>query len=143
VIARVRAVLRRSGRTIDAAPASLQFGRLEIDEAAREARVDGTDVKLKPREFALLLELANNAGVALSRERLLERVWDSISKATSVPPTSTCGAFARRSKKAPGSSRSCRRFTATATNSCDHERARNRGPHSSVDVTRYVMAAKR
>jgi DNA-binding response OmpR family regulator len=75
VIARVRAVLRRSGRTIDAAPASLQFGRLEIDEAAREARVDGNDVKLKPREFALLLELAANAGVALSRERLLERVW--------------------------------------------------------------------
>jgi DNA-binding response OmpR family regulator len=75
VIARVRAVLRRSGRTLEAAPASLQFGRLEIDEAAREARVDGNDVKLKPREFALLLELASNVGIALSRERLLERVW--------------------------------------------------------------------
>lgn len=75
VIARVRAVLRRGGRTLDAAPMSLQFGRLEIDEAAREARVDGSDVRLKPREFALLLELAANAGVALSRERLLERVW--------------------------------------------------------------------
>ncbi len=75
VIARVRAVLRRSGRILDAAPTSLHFGRLEIDEAAREARVDGIDMKLKPREFALLLELAVNAGVALSRERLLERVW--------------------------------------------------------------------
>jgi DNA-binding response OmpR family regulator len=75
VIARVRAVLRRSGRILEAAPSSLRFGRLEIDEAAREARVDGVDVKLKPREFALLLELAVNAGVALSRERLLERVW--------------------------------------------------------------------
>ncbi|HTU71075.1 MAG TPA: response regulator transcription factor [Candidatus Baltobacteraceae bacterium] len=75
VVARVRAVLRRSGRTLDAAPAALRFGRLEIDEAAREARVDGADVHLKPREFALLLELAVNAGVALSRERLLERVW--------------------------------------------------------------------
>ncbi|HTX57776.1 MAG TPA: response regulator transcription factor [Candidatus Acidoferrales bacterium] len=75
IIARVRAVLRRSGRSIEAAPASLQFGRLEIDEAAREARVDGRDVRLKPREFALLLELAVNVGVALSRERLLERVW--------------------------------------------------------------------
>jgi DNA-binding response OmpR family regulator len=53
----------------------LQFGRLEIDEAAREARVDGKDVKLTPREFSLLLELANNPGIALSRERLLERVW--------------------------------------------------------------------
>ena len=75
VVARVRAVLRRSGRILDAAPVSLKFGRLDIDEAAREARVDGVDVHLKPREFGLLLELASNAGVALSRERLLERVW--------------------------------------------------------------------
>jgi DNA-binding response OmpR family regulator len=75
VIARVRAVLRRSGHTVDAAPANLQFGRLQIDEAAREVRVDGRDVRLKPREFALLLELASHPGIALSRERLVERVW--------------------------------------------------------------------
>jgi DNA-binding response OmpR family regulator len=75
LVARVRAVLRRSGRVLDPAPVSLAFGRLEIDEAAREARVDGVDVHLKPREFGLLLELACNAGVALSREHLLERVW--------------------------------------------------------------------
>jgi DNA-binding response OmpR family regulator len=75
LIARVRAVLRRIGTTVDAPPALLRFGRLEIDEAAREARVDGVDVRLKPREFALLLELATNVGIALSRERLLERVW--------------------------------------------------------------------
>jgi DNA-binding response OmpR family regulator len=75
VVARVRAVLRRSGRSVDAAPAALCFGRLEIDEAARTVRVDGADVQLKPREFALLLELASNAGIALSRQRLLERVW--------------------------------------------------------------------
>ena len=75
VIARVKAVLRRTGRVLEAPPTVLQFGRLEIDESAREARVDGRDVKLKPREFALLLELANNPGIALSRERLLERVW--------------------------------------------------------------------
>jgi DNA-binding response OmpR family regulator len=75
VVARVRAVLRRAGRTLEAAPVSLTLGRLEIDEAAREARVDGINVRLKPREFALLLELAVNAGIALSRERILERVW--------------------------------------------------------------------
>jgi DNA-binding response OmpR family regulator len=75
VVARVRAVLRRAGRTIDVLPANLEFGRLVIDEAAREARVDGVNVHLKPREFALLLELAAHAGIALSRERLLERVW--------------------------------------------------------------------
>jgi DNA-binding response OmpR family regulator len=74
-VARVRAVLRRAGRMLDAAPSNLTFGRLEIDEAAREVRVDGVNVHLKPREFALLLELAVNAGIALSRERLVERVW--------------------------------------------------------------------
>jgi DNA-binding response OmpR family regulator len=75
VVARVRAILRRSGMTSDATPAVMRFGRLEIDEAAREARVDGRDVGLKPREYALLVVLAANAGVALSRDTLLERVW--------------------------------------------------------------------
>lgn len=75
VLARIRAILRRAGKTVGASPAVLSFGRLEIDEAAREARVDGANIGLKPREFALLLELASNPGIALSRERLLERVW--------------------------------------------------------------------
>ncbi|MBV9270372.1 MAG: response regulator transcription factor [Candidatus Eremiobacteraeota bacterium] len=66
---------RRVGQTYDAGPTILKFGRLEIDEAAREARVDGADVRLKPREFALLLELAQHPGVALSRGTLLEKVW--------------------------------------------------------------------
>jgi DNA-binding response OmpR family regulator len=75
VVARVRAVLRRGGKSAEEPPAALRFGRLEVDQAAREARIDGTAVKLKPREFALLLELAGNAGIALSRRHLLERVW--------------------------------------------------------------------
>ncbi len=75
VVARVRAVLRRSGRTLEPTPTLLNLGRLVIDEGAREARVDGNNVGLKPREFALLLEIAANAGIALSRERLLQRVW--------------------------------------------------------------------
>ena len=75
VVARVRAILRRSGMKHDPGPQRFRFGRLEIDEAAREVRVDGTDVGLKPREYALLLALAGNAGVALSRDTLLERVW--------------------------------------------------------------------
>ena len=75
VVARVKAVLRRCGQNWQQGPAVLSFGRLEIDERAREARVDGADVRLKPREFALLLTLASNPGVALSRRTLLERVW--------------------------------------------------------------------
>jgi two-component system response regulator ResD len=75
IVARVKALGRRVGLSSTRAPVVLRFDRLEIDEAAREARVDGVDVGLKPREFALLLELASNAGVALSRASLLERVW--------------------------------------------------------------------
>ena len=75
LVARVKAVLRRNGQPGVRERPTLAFGRLEIDEQAREARVDGSDAGLKPREFALLLELASNAGVALSRERLLEKVW--------------------------------------------------------------------
>jgi two-component system, OmpR family, alkaline phosphatase synthesis response regulator PhoP len=75
VVARIKSILRRSGRALPKPGPVLCFGRLEIDTDAREARVDGTDVKLKPREFALLMELAGNAGVALSRDWLLQRVW--------------------------------------------------------------------
>lgn len=75
LVARVKAIGRRTGAIAQQRPLLLTFGRLEIDEAAREARVDGIDVGLKPREFALLLALASNAGVALSRATLLENVW--------------------------------------------------------------------
>jgi DNA-binding response OmpR family regulator len=75
VVARVRAIIRRSGMKNDPTPLLLRFGRLEIDQAAREARVDGRDVGLKPREYELLVVLATNVGVALSRDTLLERIW--------------------------------------------------------------------
>jgi two-component system alkaline phosphatase synthesis response regulator PhoP len=75
VVARIKSILRRSGGAVAQASPVLRFGRLEIDAGAREARVDGNDVRLKPREFALLMELAGNAGVALSRDWLLQRVW--------------------------------------------------------------------
>ena len=75
IVARVKALGRRARLASAHAPVVLTFDRLEIDEAAREARIDGVGLGLKPREFALLLELAANAGVALSRETLLQRVW--------------------------------------------------------------------
>ena len=75
VVARVRAILRRSGMRHEPGPQLLRFGRLEIDEGAREARIDGRDVGLKPREYALLLALVASPGIALSRDTLLERVW--------------------------------------------------------------------
>lgn len=75
VVARARAIARRAGLPVADRRRVLRFGRLEVDEAAHEARVDGADVGLKPREFALLLELAANPGVAFTRAALLEKVW--------------------------------------------------------------------
>jgi DNA-binding response OmpR family regulator len=75
IICRVRVILRRKSAEGELAPRILRFGRLEIDEAARTARVDGIDVELRPREFSLLLVLANNSGVALARKTLLQKAW--------------------------------------------------------------------
>jgi two-component system phosphate regulon response regulator PhoB len=75
IVARVRALARRGGMPAHSGPAVLRFDRLEVDEAAREARVDGRVVGLKPREFALLFALASNPGVAFSRSALVENVW--------------------------------------------------------------------
>src|SRR5579862_1699598 len=60
LVARVKAILRRNGAPAPLERAVLRFGRLEIDERAREVRIDGVEAKLKPREFALLAELAGN-----------------------------------------------------------------------------------
>ncbi|TQS46750.1 response regulator transcription factor [Cryptosporangium phraense] len=72
LVARVRAVLRRSGpssRTL------LACGDLEIDEDAYEVRRGGVPVTLTPTEFRLLRYLAANAGRVLSKAQILDHVW--------------------------------------------------------------------
>lgn len=77
LLSQVRALHRRSDLLAerDCAAVYVDDGRLVVDEAARVARVDGTPLVLRPREFAILLALARNPGVALSRATLVERVW--------------------------------------------------------------------
>jgi DNA-binding response OmpR family regulator len=58
----------------DASPV-LRVGDLEIDRDGMEVQVAGAPVSLTPTEYRLLLELAENRGTVLSRERLLEDVW--------------------------------------------------------------------
>lgn len=53
----------------------LIFGDLAIDETRREVRMAGHPVRIKPKEFDLLLFLARHKGIALSRDLILERVW--------------------------------------------------------------------
>jgi DNA-binding response OmpR family regulator len=72
--ARLRAVLRRA--TPVGRPSVLRFGDLEIDTGGMVVRVGGSAVSLSPIEYRLLLELARNTGIVLTRDTLLENVWD-------------------------------------------------------------------
>ena len=73
--ARIRSSLRRSRRT-EGGSERLVFGELEIRPDAGVVLMDGDDVSLTKTEFRLLCELGQHAGMVLSREQLLERVWN-------------------------------------------------------------------
>jgi DNA-binding response OmpR family regulator len=75
LVARVKAILRRADGPPKETPEVLTAGRVEVDTGRREARVDGEVVGLATREFELLQFLADNAGLALSRQQLLDGVW--------------------------------------------------------------------
>lgn len=74
LVARVQALLRRSGSQVQ--EEIVNFGGIEIDKAAREVRIDGTRIDLSFKEFELLTYFTDNAGIALSREKILNSVWD-------------------------------------------------------------------
>jgi DNA-binding response OmpR family regulator len=72
LLARVRALLRRTGRQESQVS---QVGRLVVDEAAHRVAVDGRSVELGATDFAVLAALARHAGHVLSKRHLLELVW--------------------------------------------------------------------
>ncbi len=78
LIARVRAVLRRTGdhAVVGEVEEPLSFGGLAVDPAAREASLDGTALALTPKEFDLLLHFVRNPRIAFSRHQLLDQLWD-------------------------------------------------------------------
>ena len=55
---------------------TMTFGELTIDTASHTVRVSGEEVALTPKEFDLLVFLASNKGIALSREKILQKVWN-------------------------------------------------------------------
>lgn len=80
LIARIRAVLRRAQLRADAAAqvrkeSALRFGRLAIKMAEREVTVNDRPVQLTATEFDLLAYLAQNPGIALTRDQLTSHVW--------------------------------------------------------------------
>ena len=72
--ARVKAVLRRTTPT-SRAQLLLEIGDVALDPQAREVRVAGEIVELTGKEFDLLAYLLENAGIVVSRDQLLDRVW--------------------------------------------------------------------
>src|SRR5215216_3338726 len=74
LVARVKAILRRSERQADDS-APIHLGDLTIDPARREARVDSRSLDLRTQEFDLLLALAQHRGLVLSREHILQKAW--------------------------------------------------------------------
>jgi len=76
LLARVRALLRRSAQTFDDAPAPIvRFGNVEVSTATRTVRRNGETVDLTPREFDLLVALLERRGTVVSRQELLKEVW--------------------------------------------------------------------
>jgi DNA-binding response OmpR family regulator len=75
VVARVRAVLRRSGAEATSRSV-LDFGRIRIDAGRREVLVDGEPVRLTRTEFDLLTSMASRPGTTFTRAQLLRDVWD-------------------------------------------------------------------
>jgi DNA-binding response OmpR family regulator len=74
--ARVKAVLRRSGRTGDGERGDvLALGPVTLVHSSREVRVDGEEVELTQREFDLLEYLLRHTGQVVTRDQLLETVW--------------------------------------------------------------------
>jgi DNA-binding response OmpR family regulator len=76
LVARVKAILRRAEASAgQGATAVIRLGELTIDKQRREVKIDGAELTIRTKEFDLLAALAENAGIVLTREQLLDRVW--------------------------------------------------------------------
>ncbi len=73
LVARVEAVLRR---TISMDEESIEVGGIVLDKAAHQVKIDGEEIELSYKEFELLTYFVANHGVALSREKILNNVWN-------------------------------------------------------------------
>jgi DNA-binding response OmpR family regulator len=76
LVARIRAVVRRMSRAAAPTPVGSVFGDLEVDRDALEVRLKGRPVELTPTELRLLLCFVDSPGTVLTRDVLLEQVWD-------------------------------------------------------------------
>ena len=75
LVARVEAILRRTGRS-ESEETLLEMGGIVLDKSAHQVTIGGKPVELSYKEFELLNYFMENAGIALSRERILDAVWN-------------------------------------------------------------------
>lgn len=75
LIARIRAVLRRGGETIEESDEILGSGRIHMDVERHTVTVDGEEISMPLKEFDLLEYLMRNSGRVLTRGQLIDRVW--------------------------------------------------------------------
>lgn len=73
LVARVEAVLKR---TVKEENKNVSYGGIEIDAQGRTVKVDGKQIELSLREYELLKYLLDNKGIALSRDKILNNVWN-------------------------------------------------------------------
>jgi DNA-binding response OmpR family regulator len=74
LVARVGAILRRTGQMTD--DETLEYGGISLDKAAHVVTIDGKIIDLSFKEFELLTYFMENKGIALSREKILNSVWN-------------------------------------------------------------------
>lgn len=72
LLARINAVLKKH----DMDKNEIELGQLTIDEDSRKVFIDNEEIILAPKEYELLLYMAKNKGIALSREKILNKVWE-------------------------------------------------------------------
>lgn len=75
LVARVEAILRRTGRR-EQEGETLEVGGIRLDKAAHMVEIDGKSIDLSYKEFELLAYFMENKGIALSREKILNNVWN-------------------------------------------------------------------
>ena len=73
LVARVEAILRRSNHVVGEV---MNVGGIEINKAAHQVTIDGKPIELSYKEFELLTYFVENQGIALSREKILNNVWN-------------------------------------------------------------------
>ena len=115
-MARIKAVLRRSGKNGDDVVKEVHYDKLSINLTNYELKVDGKVVDTPPKEMELIYHLASNPNRVFTRDQLLDEVWGFDYYGDSRTVTCTSSACAKSSRAFPISGRS-KRCGAWATSS--------------------------